>query len=557
MLMRSRRFFFDLLLCLSLLNLLLLRVWAQLLPEVVHPANLYYIEQAPKGIHYLTVVGILFGASLVACVAVARARRSARRWPLGAVRTAVVVVFLLAINSLAHQFLPDLPARVEGMLGTAGTIALGAALLGGCLWLARVRSGLLFGVIEGFGVLAAPFVVMTVGQAGWTWTHLAHGSFAGQSLASPVLAPTSESRPEVSPRVVFILFDELDQRVAFSGRPKGLDLPALDHLREVSLAASNAYPPAGETRQSISSLLLGAQVTWSRPTGPSALACAIGGGGEANARRDCWVEMENLFERLRGDGVVSAVSGWYHPYCRIFHASLASCTWAGLPYWDSPHLVDSLDQLWTEVVKPIPAARLWLRPGTRIRRAHRDAFERIQAAAIEIVRDPRFDFAFLHLPVPHHPDIYDPVARTLSIRDERSYLDNVELADRALAELRRAMEEAALWNKTTVIVSSDHWWRAIHRGDWGLTAAEEALFGDGPDRRVPVLVKLAGQQSPISYAKTFNTIVLHDLVLEIFAGRIRTAPELATWLDARRSETPIRYTGWALDVEAAGALPGH
>ena len=50
--MQTRRTFFDLLICLSLVNLLMLRVWAQLLPAVVHRANLYYMQQAPHWINY-------------------------------------------------------------------------------------------------------------------------------------------------------------------------------------------------------------------------------------------------------------------------------------------------------------------------------------------------------------------------------------------------------------------------------------------------------------------------------------------------------------------------
>ena len=60
--MQARRTLFDLLICLSLVNLLLLRVWAQLLPAVVHRANLYCMKQAPHWIHYPAVLLTLFGA---------------------------------------------------------------------------------------------------------------------------------------------------------------------------------------------------------------------------------------------------------------------------------------------------------------------------------------------------------------------------------------------------------------------------------------------------------------------------------------------------------------
>ncbi len=55
---------FDLLVCLSLFNLVLLRIWAQLLPAVVNPANLYYMEEAPHRIHYpLVLLSLVAGLS--------------------------------------------------------------------------------------------------------------------------------------------------------------------------------------------------------------------------------------------------------------------------------------------------------------------------------------------------------------------------------------------------------------------------------------------------------------------------------------------------------------
>jgi hypothetical protein len=170
-----------------------------------------------------------------------------------------------------------------------------------------------------------------------------------------------------------------------------------------------------------------------------------------------------------------------------------------------------------------------------------DAYERIFGPALRIAADPNIGFALLHFPVPHHPDIYDPDRGELSIDDERSYFDNLALTDRTLGELRAAMEAAKLWDTSIVVVTSDHWWRAIHRGDWGLLPEEEFVFAGGLDRRIPFIVKFAGQREPLFYGKPFNTILFHDWVLEVFAGRLSTPEEFQAWLDANRGRAPIPY----------------
>jgi len=178
----------------------------------------------------------------------------------------------------------------------------------------------------------------------------------------------------------------------------------------------------------------------------------------------------------------------------------------------------------------------------------------VPETALEIAADSSTGFALLHFPVPHHPDIYDPDRGELSIEDERSYFDNLALTDRTLGDLRAAMEAEHLWDTSIVVVTSDHWWRAIHRGDWGLLPEEEAVFAGGLDRRIPFLVKFAGQQEPLFYSKPFNTILFHDLVLEVFAERLSTPNEFQAWLDANRASAPIPYL-WAKRARPAPRRP--
>jgi hypothetical protein len=517
--MQSRRTSFDLFICLSLVNILLLRVWAQLIPAVVNPANLYYMKQAPHWIHYPAVLLTLFTASGVACALAVWARRSPRRWPEPLARGALLVLVVMALNSIRAQFPPEVQWALVAQVGHAVAVAIGVIVVAAVAWLLRHRPSAVFGAVEVFAILGAPFLLMTVGQALLTWIRYDPDSFAGGSFVSSEPAAKLPARRNGAPRVLLIVFDELDQRAVFGGRHESIDLPEFDRMRDESFFAANAFAPAEGTRRSIASMLL------------------------ADAVDDCWTAHRSLFDDMRDAGVNAGISGWYHPYCRIFGASVTACTWAGLPYWDSPRLVDSLDQQWHEFVKPIPIAHLWLRPGTRIRRSHRDAYAVIRKSALQIAADPSIGFALLHLPIPHHPDIYDPDRGELSIHDERSYLDNLILTDRTLGEVRAAMEAADLWDASTVVATSDHWWRAIHRGDWGLLPEEETVFAGGRDRRIPFLVKFADQRDPLVYAKPFNTLLFHDLVLEVFAERLASADEFKAWLDANRSRAPIPYLG--------------
>ena len=328
-------------------------------------------------------------------------------------------------------------------------------------------------------------------------------------------------------------------------------------MRSISLVGGNAFAPAGETRRSVASMLLGKQVTWARPSSPTELPCEIGIGDQAVRADDCWTSHEDLFATLRERGVASGVAGWYHPYCRLFARSLTRCAWAGLPYWNSSRLRDSFDQQWDEVIKGIPGLRNRLQPGRRIRQDHANAYASIRQAALEIAADPAIGFAFLHFPVPHHPDIYDPAREELAVDDARSYFDNLALADRTLGEVRAAMESTGVWDESTVFVTSDHWWRAIHRGDWGLQPEEERVFADGVNRRIPFFVKFRGQRSPVAYDKPFNTILIHDLTLAVFSARIGTPEGASAWLDLTRGRAPVPYLTreHVVRTNSAPALP--
>ena len=112
-------------------------------------------------------------------------------------------------------------------------------------------------------LIMLPLAPVMLFQASWAMAAVHCGEEA--QLAREL--PASGS----SPRVVWVVFDELEQRALFEKRPKGINLPAFDRLRRESVTASHAEAPGHETERSIPSYLTGRIVTRALVTGPNRL----------------------------------------------------------------------------------------------------------------------------------------------------------------------------------------------------------------------------------------------------------------------------------------------
>src|SRR5262249_56942805 len=100
-------------------------------------------------------------------------------------------------------------------------------------------------------VVTSPLAIVTMVLGSWMFLELA----AGPTWRWVDPAPLKRTPPSLR-RVVWLVFEELDQRIAFEARPPGLGLPELDRLRRDSLYADAARPPAGTTEVAIPALLI-------------------------------------------------------------------------------------------------------------------------------------------------------------------------------------------------------------------------------------------------------------------------------------------------------------
>ena len=477
----------DLVVAFSAANLAFIAVWRRLI--LASPADRFWTRVPAREDALAAILNVLLLGTLLWVLLVV-SRRAAR---LDFLRAAPPLVLLIPLSTV---FGGNGPLETFGHYGLWAVYII--AFLLGVLVLGHWRAK-----VAGLILIFSPFLLFTLSQAGWMALNPPPAEVPGRTLAG--YAPERSGT-----RVLMIIFDEMEQRLAFNERPAGLELPNLDRLRAESLAAHRALPPGNGTHISIPSLLTGRTVIAARPENASELFIRY-----HDVQEPVRLTAEpTLFRDLYRDGIRTAVVGWHLPYCRIFGQYLANC-------FAQPRRDPVLRQrsVAGAMRKQVQSLFYLLERGEHILE-----YQSLLEHANTAVASPEYDFVYLHLPVPHGPPAYDRALRRLTIRNlsDEWYLDNLALADRALGELRAAMERAGLWERTAVVLTSDHVWLLAHK------------YHGTRDDRVPFLVRLPGSGG-VSYPHEISALAAHDVVRELLAGRITAAEELLRLLDAHVS----------------------
>ena len=518
----------NLAIALSLANLCFLQVWA----ELFDPAYRFYAKDPPSAVNIaaaflnISVLSFLVWGALH----LSNSARTKTVQILG--RLGLVFTLVVALNAMYFETL-----KMAGPFERQGIFYFVFVMV---ILLSILTSPMRFlGIGQGLALLLFPFVLVTLGHA--IWILLAPGS--GSSLADKPPAVTLPLPPEPRPRVLWMVFDELDQRLVFSERPATIRLPELDRFKAQAVYANHGYPPGDRTLRSLPAFTTGKRISRVNPVGVDELILTLAEGGEEIP----WSTMPNIFTEAYDGGFNTALVGAYFPSCRIIGESLTTCSWHATGFWNYSSGTLSANVLHQVMVlaHTIPIVGplyfeydAW--SGTAGRSKSQEAYQQVLQRALRTSTDPRLGLVLIHWPVPHPPGIYDRVTDSLALAG--NYLDNLELVDRALGEIRTAMEDAGLWDKSVVLVTSDHWWRTNEwSGMAGWTEEEEAISGDKEaDHRVPFMLKMPGQKETLDYTEVFNTVLTHDLLLAILREEISTPREVADWLDQHRSvgETP-------------------
>jgi hypothetical protein len=316
--------------------------------------------------------------------------------------------------------------------------------------------------------------------------------------------PVNDVRPAVLPqRVVWIIFDEMDQHVAFSDRPAELRLPELDAFRRNALYATMATAPGTQTHYSIPALITGRSVKTVTIRDGSDLLVTF----DKQTESDRFSASDNIFRQAHRMGFRTGLVGNYLPYCRILQSDLDFCATQliGVEAGSAASLDDMFAEQMATLLHALPFHdRL---PVMSIdTRKHTAVYQGVLADAKTASANPRLNLLMIHFPIPHLPGILGP-----------SYVDNLILVDQTLRQVRESMVRAGLWESSNILISADHGFR----------------LRPGFDNRVPFLLKLSGQTTCVEYNGPFNTLLTRDLILFLLSQPSPTPQIVSSWLSIR------------------------
>lgn len=517
----------DFVVALSLANVFFVKWWIKLL-DVEFP---YHARDWPFHTHYpgmmLNVLGIGFACG--AAVTLARRARSPR--PLQVARLVfLIVVFLgLPFQILRVPDLTIMQLSLRDMLNLSEGVGRNLPIIVYALWpgvvailIARWTRPLTT-ILTILLIIVSPVLLVSLWRSTSLWLdpHVPLGD-----------TPKGTFLVTQTPRVVWVVFDEFDKRIGFDDRPEDVRMPAFDRLRDESVSASHAYPPGSATMLSLPALITGRFVAKAKEVRPDELRLVFGDADGHAQETAGWSTTSSIFTRVRELGGDSALVGVYHPYCRILGSQLADCF--AVPYSD---LVSRESSIWGAMVLQLRRLTrnypfFYRYEASEMRAEHGKNHGLMLERARQQIRDSRFDLLFFHFLVPHLQGIYDRKARAITDSVDANYLDNLELADRVVAVLREELEDAGMWEETTLIVTSDHSFRTLHwREKMTWTKEEERFIGSKRDHRVPLFVKFPSQTSGYQLVDPINGIVLHNLVLAVASGEVGDAAAGIEWLE--------------------------
>ena len=375
--------------------------------------------------------------------------------------------------------------------------------------------------------------VLVLGQLAW-----AGGQARGLNRRPELHARETAPPPAKEGRIVWIIFDELSYQQVYERRFRGLSLPAFDALAAQSNVFTQTVPAGVFTDIVLPSLMSGRKIDVVRSSASGALSTH-------DPRSGMWQAFDSrdtVFEDALRSGYSTAVAGWYMPYCRILPGVLDGCSWS----YDIPvkNRMSSQQGILGNMLSPLLYAvsgsgwipQRWLAGFSRLQafrtygaEMHLEDYQNISNAADAALRDRSAAFVLLHFPVPHLGGIYNRTTGRFTTGTS-TYLDNLALADRCLAHLRKVLEETGQWDSAVVVVMGDHSWRTSQVvPDLGELQGEEqeASHGGQYDPRPVYVVKLAGQSTAVRVDTPFSAVHTRTLLDALMRRNIRSPQDLA------------------------------
>jgi hypothetical protein len=341
--------------------------------------------------------------------------------------------------------------------------------------------------------------------------------------ASPGRDLTAQSADiEPGGRIVWLVFDELSYDQTFEHRFPGLNLPAFDRLKDASFLFQNLRPAGTYTDVALPALFLGKTVDDIKSDAEGRAILRLSG----QHRWSVLDPQATIFAEARRKGWPAGVVGWWNPYCRILPNTLDYCYWTTE---ETNGIFSTENSVLENATAPL-LSKFGRLKSTPVEEKHRASLAALMQQAQALIANQNIRFAFIHLPIPHPPGIYDRA--TAEMRNSGTYIDNLALADRSLGELLKSLNATPSASKTILVVCSDHSWRTgMWQSDADWSAEEESASQGKFDPRPLLMIHFPEQSRPVAVAEPFDQISLHSILVSMLEGQIVSASGFQAWLD--------------------------
>jgi hypothetical protein len=516
-------------LSLSLAQLSFTYVFVEVLGLASDPNARYYETSPPSySIVYALLLDIvLLAGFLFLCF---RAREAKAKWMRAGASAILAFFTLFAAIQCFRRIFQSVVQQVGMQTCIVASVGIGLAA---AIFLV-VKPGAAIHAVRVLLLIMSPLFVIGVTSVIVSF-HSAHAEAYDRGHAAGMLPSSVHQR-----RVIWVIFDELDQYLLFQVKPQRVHLSAFETLRARSLYATHVTSPNPNTMPSLLSLVSGRVVAGN--VGDAKSLRVQFQGCSTLKRFDTY---PNIFARARAAGFNTGLSGWHHPYCRLMGDDLSACAWGPgtQPFMIADRALEPrsfaakalyLAQWEAETFPYRSKFGMIAEPGgmPEMRRDTIETFQYVMTHAEEMVRDSRLNLVLVHLPIPHPPGIWDATRHDFTTGPS-NYIDNLELADESLRRLERALQASGTAEYSTLLVSSDHPYRTLAWQTAALMKSTEMqkITQMREHGLIPFLLQLPGQRSSLAYTKSFNSIVSGDLLLAILNMRVSTPEEAAQWLD--------------------------
>ena len=472
----------DVLVALSIANLLLFKVWMQLI--YAGGRDLYYLPIYTWQSYFAMIILLLaLGAPFLFAL---RKLRTSEGVLIRLISIATLAVYasLLIYNVILMFVVFGFPTgivvwTINVLKGSFNVIFVFLLILLCCFGFLAIyfRRALVVAVYVAL-LIFSPLALLNVAHATYEYVALALKPPATFEKLETVKKHTdNDSRG----KTILLIFDGFDYRIAFE-KMAGGELKNLDYLKRNSLFFTTVASIFWYTQDAIPSLVTGHRVKAGYKLGELYSPYDLGLIFEHGSGVTSWRETETLFSKFSEEGYSVALIGAYHAYCTVFRGLVDYCkSYSSI---DSVEIAPS-----SSVFQSLVKQAFGITPFSFFRilnfiEVHKEQ----ERQTIEAATNDVLDFVYAHFFVPHRPYIYDRASGLLTISDvvkrrikgiDGEYIDNLQLVDITLGKIIDKMKEENVWDTSTLIVTSDHHFRTDNPHDI--------------PSKIPLLVKLPMQ----------------------------------------------------------------